>query len=53
MSLNLVGSRRNLSGLEQLLSRCNGKVANSNTSDLARLDELLKRGPGIGDRNIG
>lgn len=51
--LDLVCSRRDLRGLQQLLRGCYGKVTYSDTSDLARLDKPFESSPGIGDRNVG
>jgi hypothetical protein len=53
MSLDLICGNRELGRLQQLLGRGDGEVTNSQASNLARMNELLERGPGIGDRNIG
>lgn len=53
MSLDLVHSRRNLGRLQQILGRLDREIANADTPDLARLDELLQNGPCVGDRDVG
>lgn len=53
MSLDLVHGRGNLGRLQQILGRLDREIANSDTPDLARLDELLQNGPGVGDRDVG
>lgn len=52
MRLDLVHSGRYLCCLQQLLQLGSGKVADANAADLARLDELLKCYPCVGDGDV-
>lgn len=49
MCLDLVNRRRDLGGLEQILGRLGGEIADSDTSNLASMYQLLKNRPGVGD----
>lgn len=52
MGLVLVGSWRNLRGLQELLDLLNGEVADTDAADLSCHDELLESLPGIGNWDI-
>lgn len=53
MRLDLVRSRRDLRRLQQILSRLDREVANTDTPNLASCNELLQNSPSISDRHIG
>jgi hypothetical protein len=52
MCLDLVNCRRDLGGLEQVLGRLDGEVADSDTSNLASLYQLLENCPGVGGTGV-
>ena len=53
MRLNLICSGNDLRSLKQFLGSVDGKIAKTNTANLACRDKLLQGGPSVGHRNIG
>lgn len=51
--LDLVDRGRDRRRLEQLLRLLDVEVADADAADLAGLDLLLQRGPGVGDGDVG
>lgn len=53
MRFDLIRSWRDLRRLQQILRRLDREVANTDTPNLARSNELLQNGPSISDRHVG